>query len=204
MTNQKLRQAALCLALLTAPAIGNMAHASSRYDAVKDFSIKSNPNGVWTYMDSAPLAYAHRKYESVKGLFNWSDDIAYPNGASIILNKTGATVSLDDGTTNLPTDYLALDAEATGADLRFTAPTAGSFAINLEALGLNTDEQHRSAIILYHNKNAFFSFRLGSNRHRRHKFTMTMAVGDTLDFLDVRNKPGRPDYIGVAVKITGP
>jgi hypothetical protein len=54
MFNKLLRSARLVS--LAAIFCASAAQAATTYDVVKDFSIKSNPNGVWTYMDSAPLA----------------------------------------------------------------------------------------------------------------------------------------------------
>jgi hypothetical protein len=65
------RYATLCVAIA---ALSATAHASTTYDAVRDFSIKANPNGVWSYQDAANLAHAHRKYQGVVGLENWFDD----------------------------------------------------------------------------------------------------------------------------------
>ncbi len=207
MTNQKLRQAALCLALSTAPAIGNMAYASSRYDAVKDFSIKSNPNGVWTYMDSAPLQYAHRTYDGVKKLYNWSDDQENPFDLSIIRNRTGAPVTLDDGTLTLPTNYLAMHAEDNrpGAQLQFQAPSAGTYAVKLEVAGVNTKEAREIGVIVYQNGVAIASISVHGGSHKHYAANFALEAGDTLAFLaGGSSKDTRPDYIGIALKISGP
>ncbi len=71
MATRIIRQASFALALAASMPFIHAARATTTYDLVKDFSIKSNPNGVWTYMDSAPLAYNHKSYEGVSGLENW-------------------------------------------------------------------------------------------------------------------------------------
>jgi hypothetical protein len=208
MTNQKLRQAALCLALSAAPAIGNMACASSRYDAVKDFSIKSNPNGVWTYMDSAPLAYAHRKYENVKGLYNWSDDLKSPFEVSIIRNKTGSPVSLENGTLTLPTGYLAMHGGANspgaGIGIQFQAPSVGTYDVDLNVVALDTNEARKLPVIVYQNGVAVEVIIVRVHGHARYRNGFALASGDTLSFVADSDNKNKPVYVGIALKITGP
>jgi hypothetical protein len=94
------RTALLCAIALTVLPLAT-AHATTKYDMVKQFSIKQNPAGVWSYWDdnySSPLPYAHRNYKGVKGFQCWSNKSPYVNGkVTIGVNKTGQTITLDKG-----------------------------------------------------------------------------------------------------------
>lgn len=191
-------------------ALANHACAASHYDVVKDFRLKSNPNGVWTYMDPAPVIYAHHSFEGVSGLENWSDDI--PNDAGIVIaaNKTGQTVMLEDGTLTFPADYLLIDTEQhnPGAIVQFQAPTAGSYTIkgNFFHLDSNEGRDVRISIILgsFESGPALFYAKL--NHHNPQKFNVTtpLQAGQTLQFFVVRSPTEKPDYVGLQAKITGP
>jgi hypothetical protein len=202
------KHATLCVAIA---ALSATAHASTTYDAVRDFSIKANPNGVWSYQDSANLAYAHRKYQGVLGLENWSDDLPREQGVMIARNKTGAPVTLNNGTLTIPTNYLLLDPEhnTPGAIVTFTAPVAGTYTAKGDFLGLDTDgARYTHAIIYYnaddHGSGDLYDQFMHNGKTAKFKVTQAMQAGDTLGFFIERNSKNRPDDIGLAVKITGP
>jgi hypothetical protein len=212
MATRIIRQASFALALAASMSFMQTAHAASTYDLVKEFSIKSNPNGVWTYMDSAPLAYNHKSYEGVSGLENWSNDVAYPNTVTIAKNKTGQTASLDNGSVMLPPDYLLVDAESAGpygAVIQFEAPTAGLYTVKGSFLGLAHPEAGNNLVLIELNSltggGELFQATVRSGREKKFNFTVTMAVGDHLYFQESRTLSKKKlNDVGLTAKITGP
>ncbi len=111
---------------------GVQAAASTTYDAVNDFSIASNPNGVWSYLYGSDilLPNAVTGSGSETGLIYWWDGYQYPNWAVVVKNISGSTWVSGDGNVYLPPDFLNLDPEDVGkVDVRFTAPFASSYRV---------------------------------------------------------------------------
>jgi hypothetical protein len=210
MATRIIRQASFALALAASTSFVQAARATTTYDLVKDFSIKSNPNGPWAYLDSAvPLVYNHTKYEGVKGIDNWSNDLDYPDQVTIARNKTGQTVSLDNGAVTLPTNYILMDPEGYGAVIQFQAPIAGLYTVKGSFLGLANPEagDNNLALIELNSLNGggvLFSASIRSGKERRFNFTVTLAAGDILYFQKMRNKSKKLDDVGLTAKIISP
>jgi hypothetical protein len=211
MATRIIRQASFALALAASMPFIHAARATTTYDLVKDFSIKSNPNGVWTYMDSAPLAYNHKSYEGVSGLENWSNDDAYPRTVTIAKNKTGQTVSLDSGAVMLPPGYLLMDAELCGpfgAVIQFQAPVAGTYTVKGNFLSLANPEMQHNVVDIYQNSlqgdQQLFYAKAGTGKDRKFHFSVTLAAGDTLLFNATSNFRKGLNDVGLTAKITGP
>jgi hypothetical protein len=106
------------------------------YNAVNDFTLSQNPNGVWAYGSNSGAggAFEAFTYNLVDTYMSfWGQSVgAYP---VVGRNNTGATYT--DGTYTLLTDELNLDPGATAlsAILQFTAPVGGSYSFTGEFLG---------------------------------------------------------------------
>jgi hypothetical protein len=122
---------------------GSAARANPGYDAVADFSLASNPNGVWSYGYGVGGA-TFTAYDStttscvnIAGLSCWySSAENASNLPAVGINTTGQT--LMRGSVELPTDVLFMHPTSlnTGGGnafdtvTRFTAPTMADYAFS--------------------------------------------------------------------------
>jgi hypothetical protein len=205
MLDQKKRVLFAGFAIVLAMPISQTAQAATHYDLVKDFSIKANPNGVWTYMDSAPLKYASRTYGGVSKLDNWSNDLQGSNFVNILRNETGAPVILDGGNLTLPTNYLYMNSQdnINGVTERFQAPVAGSYEVKGNFMGLDT-HQPRSGIYIKLNGKYVFYKRVASGKAKKFRLSLTLAEADDVDFIVPSYTRDKPHDVGLTAKITGP
>jgi hypothetical protein len=190
-------------------AICQAANAATTYDVVRDFTTKANPNGVWSYTDdNGPLAHSSRRYQGVKGLDNWSNDVTTGGlNVTIVRNMTGAPVTLYDGVLTLPANYLMLSPQDNQADafVVFTAPTAGTYTLNGNFTGLDNPEGHRAEALIVEDGNKYlFGQYVRFGVKRRFHFTLSLAAGDTLAFQCVGDNLKNRHDIGVTAKIVGP
>ncbi len=99
------------------------------YNAAADFSLSANPNGVWSYFYSntlLPDTLSPGTYQA------WWSGQAVPN--SIIVGRA-VSGSTSNGTVQFGTSYLTMDPESQTVDVRFTAPSAGTYTITGEFFG---------------------------------------------------------------------
>ena len=171
-------------------AADNTAHAVAVYSAAGDFSATNNPNGVWSYGWSTTTGSAFNLdavKATVSALNVWegipaSDSFGNP---SITFNSTSNPISIS-GTIWTPS-RLAFHPGSTGqnAIVRWTAPTAGLFAIDAvfqgrsQAAGATTDVHvlHDSASLF---NGAVLGF--GSGSGPSFQGTVVVLAGDTIDF----------------------
>jgi hypothetical protein len=187
------------------------AHGASTYDVVRDFNIKANPNGVWSYQNSSNnLAYSARRFQGIPGLENWSDDANSPDTVTIVRNKTGGPVSLFDQEMTLPPNCLALessnDSAIGDANIVFHAPAAGTYTIKGNFLGLDVKEAHYTHINIFKNSDDYL---LGTyakaNRKVRFDLIVALAAGDTITFqVESSGSVKARHDVGLSAKITGP
>jgi hypothetical protein len=128
------------------------------FDAVKDFSLAANPNGVWTYGDlgnftapsfvpftqafadpsgGASMAEKTRfssggtngsNNNSIAGTQAWGNLLPVPNNSEILKNDTGANLTYE-GSITQPADELNLSVESSAPSLRFTAPATADYSV---------------------------------------------------------------------------
>jgi hypothetical protein len=188
------------------------AQASTTYDMVKEFSIKKNPAGVWSYrstLDNLPLAKSHSSCWGVAGLDCWYDHHQQPGNRTMIgINTTGQTVTWDHGNVIYPPGYIMIDPEHEGDGyVQFTAPVAGTYTVKGRYVPLALKEAHKNYCNVDRmgsvNK-ALWERKVDGHGPKRFDLSVTLAQGDVLQF-DVRRPPGKtPSYTGVTAKITGP
>jgi hypothetical protein len=165
---------------------------ASTYNAVTDFSLSSNPNGVWSYRSGGSLLSSPVIGSgSTAGWNEWWNGKAVPNSADIGANVTGKTLTIANSIV-MPTNVLQMDPEATGnVAVRFTAPAAGTYSIIGNFLGIDTNEKLHSVEIT-HNGVAIFTNTISAyNQNDSFNLTETLSAGDVIDFV---NETGSTTY----------
>ena len=202
---------ALTVLLLISPfTVGQTANLSSpTYDAVRDFSIQSNPNGVWSY------GYL-TSWKSPLILYPWGGSCAGYDGISYWLpspcseppfvaqNNTDQTVCYE--TWCVPPTLLYQSPGPTGmSDLRWTAPSAGRFLIKVTFVGLDYFAPTSNGVhVVLNSKTSLLSGPINSYElPLSFVETGALAVGDTLDFIVDPGADGVWNFgsNGVAVQI---
>ena len=181
-------------ALILTLASVERAEAGTIYDAVNDFSITSNPNGVWSYGSLSSLAGGNFAYFTSSGNNNhgldaWVHGASVPNFESIAKNVTNADVVSNQG--HVPPNLLNLDGESGIADVRWTAPTTGVYNISGLFQRLDYTNTPVSVRVLL-NGTALFSADNFATYNGQEVFNfsnLTLAAGSVLDFAE-----GAPQY----------
>jgi PEP-CTERM motif len=182
------------LFVLSGPFNGQ-ARADMVYNAVNDFSLASNPNGVWSYGSLSALTGGTFTADqdtiinqSYTGQEAWFNGQALPNSSIVEKNASGSTQTY--ATITLPTNLLRLDGQSGTADVRFIAPTAGVYSVS----GLfqridNGGESVNVGVDL--NGVALFSasFATFNAQEMFDLSNLNLAAGDVLDFVE-----GAPQY----------
>jgi hypothetical protein len=157
------------------------------YNAYKQFRLKANPNGDWSYLAGGELLNTKLKTcAGDKKFFCWWNGGSFPNSAIIGANKSGTTLSFD--TIVLPPDYLDLDPENLGDDtLQWTAGASGTVLVDGNFIGVDTNEASHNVAVL-HNGAVVKSYTI-STYQQKEKFHLMIAVvtGDTISFVSYTN-----------------
>src|SRR6266404_8831710 len=123
------------------------------FDAVRDFSIKANPNEAWSYGWTASLGgtlnlYSVTDTTSVAGISVWLASGTYPADPPYVAHNDTAT-QICFLSVCVPPTYLHLHPGSGGQDslVRWTAPAGGTFAISgafegLDSAGPTTSDVH--------------------------------------------------------------
>ncbi len=122
----------LCVSLIGMTGIATSAKAIT-FDLADDFSLASNPNGVWTYgaytggLDPTTFAAFSGSETGVLGSLDIWRDATDPN----VIKNTGATfTTAGSGQITFHADRVTLGPYLGPAVARFTAPTAGPFQVD--------------------------------------------------------------------------
>src|SRR5262249_17316785 len=115
----------------------NAQYKGPDYDAVTNFSIQSNPNGVWSYGWESSLGQALNLYTvtdttTVPGMSAWLESGTYlGNPPYVAHNDTGKELCLAGFSWCLPPAYLHLHPGQDGAVsvVRWTAPASGKLLL---------------------------------------------------------------------------
>ena len=179
----------------------NCGAQASSFNAVTDFSLASNPNGVWSYLVSGTLLGNPTNNDpSFVGLDYWWNGQAIPNSSIVAWNSTGSTQTYSNGVIT-PTNVLLLDAENnSNVDVRFTAPTTSTYTITGYFLGLDTGEVSHSVAILDNGSNIFSGTIASYGQNDAFSLTETLATGATLDFESLT--PGTAYHLGTGLSVT--
>lgn len=169
-------------AALAVTVLGTCLAMSTRADDIAgSFSTASNPNGAWSYgsfVESTSTFVPLATSGTDCGLPFW----AGPGGFPVVVgNNTGSSVSCSSWT--LPTDTLNLhptDIAGTDADVRWTAPAAGTYTINGSYSALDLTTTFDSVLV---NGASLFSINIdASTKSSSFALTQTLAAGSTIDF----------------------
>jgi hypothetical protein len=180
------------------------------YDAVRDFSITSNPSGVWTYgwesSLGAPLnLYTVTDSSTFPGLSAWLEtDMTMYAPPFVGHNDTDTTVCFMAFC--VPPGYLHVHPGANNelSVVRWTAPTSGTFFLQGSVRGLDLFTTTNFLAILNSEQHLFGA--TVSNRNPPVFFhrTLTLVAGDTVDFLVNfgQNRTYFNDSTGIQFKVT--
>jgi hypothetical protein len=111
------------------------------YDAVKDFSIVSNPNGVWSYgylaSWGAPFTLYTWEGTCFTGMNTWMEPPGCGPSPSVSHNGTGKQFCAQ--TWCFPPSYLGTSPGPNGelTVIRWTAPSSGTFVMRVKFVGMD-------------------------------------------------------------------
>lgn len=173
---------------MAAGLLGGAESASAQtFDAFKEFKLKDNPNGDWSYLFAGQLLTTKLKACGGVTKFQcWWNDGQEPDSSVVGANKSGTTLSFE--TINLPPKHLLLDPES-NADVsaQWTAPSAGSVEVTGNFLGVDTNEASHSVAIL-HNGTALKTFTMSAyQQESKFHLAFQVAAGDTISFASYTN-----------------
>lgn len=155
------------------------------HDAANDFSIASNPNGVWSYGNQTALG----------GGFNLSNSSGLTSGLEYVTdtaliapsafrNPTNATI-IFGGTVEVHPGQLALHPGSMGeySIVRFTAPISGSYTFSATFIGEDFIYQTSTDVHLLVNNFPVFSGLVNGHHATASSgvITMPLLAGDTID-----------------------
>ncbi|HEX8071742.1 MAG TPA: FG-GAP-like repeat-containing protein [Pyrinomonadaceae bacterium] len=172
---------------LNSDQVANFTGVQGGYDAVTNFSIATNPSGVWSYgytvtRGSAPFNfYTDARVDIIPGIDVWRGNLD-PDGSPVVAhNKTGSTIV--SGSVTLPPDVLDMHPGPGGENsvTRWTAPVAGTYRVNGRFQGL--DVTTTDVAILRNSVTTLFSGNVnGFGNSVLFDLNVTVAAGDTIDF----------------------
>ena len=178
-------------AVVAALAAGTPAQGAT-YSARNDFSIGGNPNGVWSYGilssftgGTFTLFSTAESDRDFTGERAWDNNGAFPNRAAVYDNTSGAQVA--NGSVVVPPGQLILDGESTTADVRWTAPAAGTYNVTGLFQRDDTSAAPVSVRIIENGTTTLFSADNFTNNGSQQLFALsnlTLPAGTTLDFAE--------------------
>jgi hypothetical protein len=182
------------------------------YDAVKDFSIQSNPNGVWSYgwestLGSALNLYTVTDTTSVPGMSAWLKSGTFPYYPPYVAhNDTVKQICF--ASVCVPATYLDFHPGQIGqlSVVRWTAPSSGRFMVQAGFVGLDYAGPTSTFVhVLLNSKRNFLKAPITGYQWPLsfEPKIWTLSAGDTLDFMVGWGKDASfyYDSTGVEVKI---
>jgi len=184
--------------------------AAPDYDAVRDFSITSNPNGVWSYGWLASLGsplnlYTVTDTTSVSGMSAWLEFGTIATPPLVAHNDTSKVICFL--TLCVPPSYLLSHPGPNNevTVVRWTAPSSGSFRLQGAVAGLDQYPTTTGFYVVLNSNNYLFSATIDSYKTPLpfHK-VLTVSAGDTLDFAVDFGQDGSylGDSTGIQFKVT--
>jgi hypothetical protein len=161
------------------------------YDAALDFSLNSNPNGVWSYGYSTTLSGTmvldNETVQNSYGLYIWRNTSVDPNGPSFAFNPTASTITITGPTDDMVWNpyQLSMDPGSGGqyCVLRFTPLESGEYQIQGafssvdQYYGAKTDVH-----IILNGTSLFDSEVYGTTSVTGFDQAIQLNAGDVLDF----------------------
>jgi len=183
------------------------------YDAVRDFSLASNPNGVWSYGSINKLGGPFTLYAvTCTGLFGLQDSSwAEPGCNTPYVLHNDSTQPICFESICVPPQDLLLDIGNNGlgpffSDVRWTAPESGTFTIRARVEGLDYVGPTTTDFFVVVNSNKL-AFTATIDSYQQPLFfqrMLTVSAGDTIDFTinEGRDHDWHFDSTGLEVQIT--
>lgn len=166
-------------------------HAALADNAAGDFSLSSNPNGVWTYGWLSSLVSAFNLDLSTtnaaygqSGLSAWLGGQNSQGDPTVMYNGTANPIFVPGATTVQPGQLALNPLGSDYAVLRWTAFTPGLFSITATFSGLSSAPFGDSADvhILLNGASIFNSTVIGSPSPASYSGLQSLAAGDHIDF----------------------
>jgi len=197
---------AILLSLLLPAAWAQQApQKDADYDAVRDFSIQSNPNGAWSYgyleTWGAPFTLYSTGEICIPNVSSWRIPDCYTDSPGIYHNETTEPVCWM--TWCLPPDYLLMDPRSQPTNLRWTAPFSGNYVMQATFVGLDWEAPTSTSVyVLIDSKTTVLSGPIHSYAWPL-TFTQRGSVraGDTVDFIVDWGKDADFNYDATGLKV---
>ena len=180
---------------------------SVTYNAVNDFSLTNNPNGVWSFgtktSNASFTAYANNG-QPWNGVRVWSNN---PGGVCcdmVAKNTTGTTLSYA-GVISQPADLLNLHPNGNGnkAAVRWTAPANGTYQFQGRFQGLDTVGTTTDATILRNGTPIWSNNVNGFGTQVNYDLTLALTAGEVIEFAVGwgTNNNANNDSTGLAITV---
>ncbi len=158
------------------------------YDAAADFSLASNPNGVWSYGWEASTGSAFiLDTDSLNNgqVSAWRGDLAGDGNPAVYRNNSAAPVQL--GTVEFPADTSLLFHPGPGGQnsvVRFTAPSTGDYIVSAEFTAQDVVAPSTKDVHVLDDNVSIFNGLIGSygSSTGLSPDTLFLTAGDTIDF----------------------
>ena len=186
------------LALLAVPALADYSVVNDFPTVITPVSLPISANGVWAYgysviptplpgfafaLDTTPTSAYPGLGTGVIGFYTPLNGNALP---TVIANDTGATFGPNGGVGPWPQDLLLMHPGQDDQDsvIQFTAPSAGTYHVTGEYVGIATAGTTTDVHILANGTTSLFSTEVtGLGTVESFDVTRTLAAGQTLDFV---------------------
>ncbi len=209
---------ALVALLVLGSALPGSSHAST-YNAVNDFSVSSNPNGVWSYGTLSSFTAGQFSVFTLAlptGVYPgnatfpagsteaWDNGGTAPNQDGIYHNKTSSTLTAPNSTVFIPPDVLDLAGQSQVTTLRWTAPATGLYNIAGFFERIDTNGNPVSVRVVENGAITLFSadnFATSGSELAFSNTGLLLPGGTTLDFAEGASQPANLST-GIAVTIS--
>jgi hypothetical protein len=168
----------LLLAAVT-PALANL----GPYDAAADFSIASNPNGVWSYLvNGAPLSFTMNPCSIPGTVCWWNGGTTYPNASFITENQSNQPVQTNN-TVEIPAGAFDMDPEGNSLTMDWTAPAAGTWYVSGFFFGMDSVSMPHPAEVTLDSSTTLFATTInGFGNVTNFSFALALNAGDVIGF----------------------
>ena len=191
----------LCAGVLFVSGAGQASAKAPVYDAARQFSLSSNPNGVWTYLGFEMggfrlLTATTQDYDRVAGWDAWTNARSVAKAEVIAVNQTGKPIHRFPFKTVHAGQLLMQPGMAPSVAVWFTVPTTGVYGIHAEFQSMNR-QQRGSRVELRYNKVVRCSGQLATftdvvTCNRR----VTLNAGDKVEAITYDNINPNPNATG--------
>ena len=210
MMKTKMRITLLALASLLAMAAPPV-HAGSVYDAAADFSLASNPNGVWSYGYENSLGLSLQLYDKATvdvlgrvGLDSWNSS-ALGIDPNVIHNRTNKALTFVSATWQAGELSFHPGPNGQFSVIRWTAPNAGEFNLSAMFSGIDFVGPTTTDVHILQNGNSLLSADvLTYGPGPSFSNILSVKAGDTIDFAVGFGPDGNYgfDSTGIAATLT--